>query len=366
MGAFRSPWLRAAFDTVDRADFIPPRFWGFDQDADGLHPLIAREDDEDAWLRAVWDAHRSVITQMDDGATPLDAAAVGDLTSSVSAPDIVFEKLNQLELEPHHKVLELGTASGCNTAYLCERVGSNDVTTVEIDKVLAVWGAGNLKRAGYTPEVICGDGLDGRAESAPYDRILNTASLRHIPTAWREQAADGALILTPFNTLYASGALLKLRVLDGVASGQFTGSASYMWMRPQRPNRTINPSDDYRQEPSPIDPAQILDRTWAQDFALGLHVADISFSRRGEAEERRVQLWDPVGTSVTIVNYSEWWDESAVTVWGPRNLWTDVVQAYTSWRQAGQPHVTRYGLTIDDHGQTLWLDEPTNTVHTTR
>ncbi|MET7359249.1 hypothetical protein ABZS76_12435 [Streptomyces sp. NPDC005562] len=47
-----------------------------------------------------------------------------------------------------------------------------------------------------------------------------------------------------------------------------------------------------------------------------------------------------------------------MTVYGPRNLWEDVVGAYSRWKHAGGPHYTRYGLTVDDTGTRLWLDEP--------
>ncbi|MGW2814501.1 rRNA adenine N-6-methyltransferase family protein [Streptomyces sp. NPDC001415] len=55
----------------------------------------------------------------------------------MSAPNVVFEKLSHLELRPHHAVLDVGYGSGCNTAYLCERVGSDRVTGVEVDQDLA-------------------------------------------------------------------------------------------------------------------------------------------------------------------------------------------------------------------------------------
>lgn len=362
MGAFRSPWLRAAFHAVDRTHFIPPRFWILDTDENGLHQVIDRSSDPDAWLRAVWETHRSVIVQMNDGHTADQGPARGEFSSSVSAMDIVFEKLNQLDLEPHHKVLEVGTGSGCNTAYLCQRVGPRNVTSVEVDPTLAEQAVDNLKRAGYEPETVCGDGLAGWAGSAPYDRIINTASVRHIPTAWRSQCRDGGTVLTPFNTLFARGGLLKLRVLDRVASGRFTGGANYMWIRSQRPANRVTELHEFKCRASPVDPAQVLGRSWAQDFVLGLHVPDMSVDRRDTETGRQAQLWDEAGSSVTVVRYTDWWQPDAVTVWGERDLWADLVTAFTAWRTAGQPHYTRYGLTIDDAGARLWLDSPDQTV----
>jgi protein-L-isoaspartate O-methyltransferase len=358
MGAFRSPWLRGAFHAVNRKNFAPTRFWSQRTDDQGRQLLHDRDSDPDAWEQAVWDTHRSLITQIDDGRAVPDAPTTGDFTSSISALDIVYEKLNWLNLEPGHSVLELGYASGYNTALLCDRAGAENVTAVEVDAELAAWGADNLKRAGYTPTLVCGDGLLGAAERAPFNVIISTASVRAVPDAWRAQAAAGGVIVTPFNTLYRRGALLKLSVRDETAQGQFVGSADYMWVRSHRPNDYISVDGEPQRSRSVIEPREVLERSWVQDFVIGLHVADVRIDHRGDGDERRTQLWDEAGTSVAIVRHADWWEDDAVTRWGPRNLWREVVDAYTQWREAGQPHYTRYGVTVDRGGHHLWLDTP--------
>ncbi|MGW6532710.1 protein-L-isoaspartate O-methyltransferase family protein [Streptomyces venezuelae] len=361
MGAFRSPWLRAAFDAVDREAFVPDAFWGYDTDDSGRQMVIDRAVDKEAWRRAVWGTHRSLITQMDDGVTAEQGPHKGAFTSSISALDIVFEKLNQLTVEPGHNVLHIGTGSGYDSALLSEGVGigCGSLTTVELEPALAAGGAKNLRGAGYTPTTVCGDGLEGWLATAPYDRIISTAAVRSVPRPWREQCNDGAVILAPFNTLYARGGLLRLRIQGRVASGRFVGGACYMWVRSQRPVHRLRPPADSHKEASPIDPEEILGRGWAQDFALGLYLPDVSFSHRGEGEDKQVQLWDEPGTSVAIVDYDEWWRTDAVTVYGDRNLWSELVGAYSEWRLAGQPHYTRSGLTCADDGEHFWLDRPT-------
>ncbi|MGH3325775.1 MAG: methyltransferase domain-containing protein, partial [Streptomyces sp.] len=223
-GAFRAAWVRDAFHAVDRAHFVPRRVWSQVAGQDGLYPVLDRDGDPDAWYRAVWDPHRSVVTQMDGHRLPR-VPARGDFTSSVSAPDIVCSKLCHLDLEPGHRVLELGTGSGYATALLCERVGDGNVTTVEIDPELSSWGADNLAKAGCHPRIVCGDGMEGWEGSAPYDRIIATAAVRRIPREWVEQCTGGAVVLAPFGTCYAGGGLLRLTVDGGTASGRLVGTA---------------------------------------------------------------------------------------------------------------------------------------------
>lgn len=363
MGAFRSPWLRPAFHAVDREAFAPSAFWSPTRTEAGLYPVIDRDQDEETWRRTVWGTHESLITQMNDGATlPEDGPAEGDFSSSISALDVVFEKLNLLDLDPGHRVLHLGTASGYDSAVISERVGSGNLTTVEYDPALAAWGETNLRAAGYTPTTICGDGLEGWQPTAPYDRIIATAAVRTISDAWRHQAADQAVILVPFITSYAAGGILELTVDHNVACGRFVSSAFYMPARAHRPSRRLNPPTDSVKAASRISPAVVLERDWGQDFVIGLHLPDVSQAKRGEGAERQVQFWDAGGTSVTIVDYDHWWETGAVTVYGARNLWDEIVNAYSRWKYAGGPHFTRYGLTFDDDGSRLWLDHPANTV----
>ncbi|QES50214.1 hypothetical protein DEJ50_22670 [Streptomyces venezuelae] len=364
MGLLQPPWLADAFDRVDREAFVPDTLWLPIRDAKGLWRFIDRGTDPEGWKHAVWNPHQSVVTQLDDGSTRPEGPASGDFTSSVSALDVVMRKLQHLDLREDHQVLEIGYASGYHTAMVCERVGSARVTAVEVDDGLAAVGAHNLKSAGYMPDLVCGDGLRGVATRAPFDRIISTAALRRVPCAWVEQAAPAAVILTPFGTAYSNAGLLRLHVDDERAQGWFVGESAYMWIRSERPTPVLQLPEEFIGRPSPIDPAQILGSTHLQDFAIGLQVADISYSHRGEGRERRVQFVDTAGTSATIVRYGDWWAGDAVRSWGPRDLWAEVTTAYTWYETHGRPHITRFGVTVDPDGQRVWLDDPHHAVGT--
>nr|WP_239069576.1 hypothetical protein [Streptomyces sp. SID13666] len=299
---------------------------------------------------------------MDDGAVTPDGPAAGSFTSTISALDIVFEKLGHLELDQGHRVWELGTGSGYNTALLCERVGSALITSVEVDAALTTTAQANLKAAGYEPNVTCGNGELGDAQTAPHDRMISTASLLRIPGDWVQQCAQDAIILTPFGTAYDNSGLLKLRVRDGIAEGNFVGNASYMWIRQQRPSRTIGELGDPRTAASVVDPYDVMQGPWQQDFAIGLRTQDLDYAHSGQGEEKQLHVWDLAGTSSATITYRNWWEDRAVTARGPRDLWGEIVSAFTWYRVAGSPDIRHFGLTVSPAGQAVWLHTPDNII----
>ncbi|WP_424892323.1 methyltransferase domain-containing protein [Streptomyces sp. XH2] len=358
----RAPWARAAVLKVERERFIPRDVWEWTKD--GYRVLSYRTDPE-AWAKAVYDPVKAVVTQInDDEHTPLttDGPVRGAATSSVSALDIVCIKLGFLDLEPGHKVLDIGAGSGVNTALLEERAGPGNVVTIEVDKRLAEQAEYNLGTTGYTARVICGDGEDGFAGCAPYDRLICTASARRIPRAWREQVRPGGIILTPFGTLFSNSGLLRLTVgPDGSAEGRFVHTAAYMWLRSHRPPGGRPPRDGQeRLSASPADPGKILDGDWTADFAIGQLVPGLTMQRTIGEDDHRILLWDGEDSFASVCCVG--WDEAdAVLQQGPRSLWDEVLAARSWWGDQGRPEITRYGLTITTGGEHhVWLDSPEN------
>lgn len=115
---------------------------------------------------------------------------------TISQPYIVAYMTQILELQPHHKVLEVGTGSGYQTAVLAEMVES--VFSVEIlpdltnraRKVLAGLEYGNIRFR-------TGDGAMGWDEFAPYDGIIVTAAPETIPETLQEQLREGGRMILP-------------------------------------------------------------------------------------------------------------------------------------------------------------------------
>jgi protein-L-isoaspartate(D-aspartate) O-methyltransferase len=117
---------------------------------------------------------------------------------TISAPSMIAEMLELLELKPGVKVLEIGTGSGYNAALLAEIVGQENVITIERLPELVEFSRQNLKKAGYGKvRVIEGDGSLGYAKSAPYDRILVTAASPKISDYWVDQLKPMGVIVAP-------------------------------------------------------------------------------------------------------------------------------------------------------------------------
>lgn len=123
------------------------------------------------------------------------ALAIG-LNQSISQPFIVAYMTDRLELQKHHRVLEIGTGSGYQTAILAHLV--RHVVTVER---LAALSEQARRRLGWlgteNVTLIVGDGSLGVAEHAPFDRILVTAGAPTVPSALLDQLADEGILVMP-------------------------------------------------------------------------------------------------------------------------------------------------------------------------
>src|SRR5215467_5402904 len=100
----------------------------------------------------------------------------GQAISSSSQPAMMAIMLEQLKLEPGHRVLEVGAGTGYNAALMAHIVGKyGQIVTVDIDEDTVANARAHLDAAGVQGiKVICTDGAEGYLPDAPYDRIILT------------------------------------------------------------------------------------------------------------------------------------------------------------------------------------------------
>lgn len=115
---------------------------------------------------------------------------------TISQPFIVAHMTELLDIEPDHKVLEIGTGSGYQAAVLGELC--NHVYTIEIVQALGIKARALLEELGYDHiHVRIGNGYQGWPEEAPFDRIIVTCAPDQIPRPIVDQLAPGGNIVIP-------------------------------------------------------------------------------------------------------------------------------------------------------------------------
>lgn len=367
---------QSAVAVVPRELFIPDTVWVDNGPENGYRPL-SRQVDPAGWHTIVA-ADESIVTQVDFGdIRPGQRGGVP--SSSCSQPSVVASMLDALDLLPGHRVLEIGTGTGWNAALVSRRVGrEGQVVTVELDSTLADDARRALAEAGYGHVIVTtGDGTDGYANLAPFDRVIATAAVREIvPAAWLDQLRPGGRLVAPWGTDWSNGFLLTVDAgTDGTCSGKFSGTLTFMRLRHQR--RAL-----YGWEP---DAAEIkrahvgttdcrggdLDRMLNPDkgaFAIGARLASCCL----------VVNWDEYGERHHVLGLDDGVTKSwaqldanlndlapfTVRQLGPRRLWDEAVSAYDWWHAEKEPARDRFGLQVVAGRQWLWLDDPDNVVRT--
>ena len=135
---------------------------------------------------------------------------------TISQPFIVALMTHLAAVESDHTVLEVGTGSGYQAAVLARLV--RKVCTVEIIPRLAEAAANVLRELGYdNVSVKVGDGYYGWPECGPFDAIIVTAALAHVPPPLIEQLKVGGRLVMP---LGPADAPQQLTVIEKIAPSE--------------------------------------------------------------------------------------------------------------------------------------------------
>jgi len=114
---------------------------------------------------------------------------------TISQPYTVAFQTELLEIQPHLRVLEIGTGSGYQAAVLY-LMGAR-VFSIERIHQLHQSAHVRLSRLNYAVKLFFGDGYRGLPAFSPFDRILITAAIPELPELLFEQLAPGGILVMP-------------------------------------------------------------------------------------------------------------------------------------------------------------------------
>ena len=115
---------------------------------------------------------------------------------TISQPYIVAFMTEMLDLKSTHKVLEIGTGCGYQTAILS--ILANSVFSIEYYKELSETAKNRLDNLGYlNVNVFNANGFLGWETEAPYDRIICTAAPTKIPDKLIDQLSPSGIMVLP-------------------------------------------------------------------------------------------------------------------------------------------------------------------------
>lgn len=165
--------LMAAVEATPRASFVPDQ-WAADAWSDRMVPIACGE--------------------------------------SLEGIDLQIRMLAALELEPGHRVLEIGTGSGYTSSILARL--TSRVLTLERFKTLTEQARRRHEELGLTNVIVRqADGTHGAAADGPFDRIVAWAAYDSLPRGFVDQLATGGIMLAPIGAAEGVQTVEKLAKL---------------------------------------------------------------------------------------------------------------------------------------------------------
>ncbi|AOS63352.1 methyltransferase domain-containing protein [Actinoalloteichus hymeniacidonis] len=321
-GHLADPAWSAAFRAIPREVFVDD----FSVASPGSAALMPIKIDDPGRLAHVY-SDTTLVTELDADGTPV---------SSSTAPGLMALMLAALDVQDGHRVLEIGTGTGYNAALVSHRLGAESVVSIDIDPDLVTAARTRLATLGLKPLLVAGDGAAGVPGQEPFDRLITTCGLDHIPAAWLRQVRPGGLILVNLGFT-----LVRLTVnADGTAHGPILADQAGFMPRRSSVAETAVPSQ--LSEPQPQDATAPLTDTMplALDVPNGRALLSISLPGLRRASRR-----DPEGRIVHLLTNSTTGagcqaaerPDGRVEVTGDRQLWSDISTFLQRWDRQGRP-----------------------------
>lgn len=165
---------------------------------------------DQAVLRAMEEVPREMFVEAADRADAYRDTALGIACGqTISQPFVVAYMTEQLDLQKHHRVLEIGTGSGYQAAILSRLC--NRVLTLERYRTLAERARARLAKLGCdNVEVVVGDGFNIPLDWGNFDRIIVTAAMEQIPDALAERLEPDGILIAPVGPHHGTQTLIRL------------------------------------------------------------------------------------------------------------------------------------------------------------
>jgi len=148
---------------------------------------------------------------------------------TISQPYVVALMTERLAPKRTHRILEIGTGSGYQTAILAYLTPNGKVFTIERLPDLLVEAEERFRRLSLTNiETRLGDGAAGWPEEAPFDGIIVGAAAPRIPEPLTAQLAPGARLVIPVGDLASQELVILERGAHGELLPRYAGGVRFV------------------------------------------------------------------------------------------------------------------------------------------
>ena len=293
----------------------------------------------------------------------------GEPISTLSQPSAIATMLEQLRLQPGHRVLEIGAGTGYNAALIAAIVGHGDlVSTIELDDDLAAIARANLKASGFADvRVITRDGFAGAPEHAPFDRIELSVASRLISPNWVEQLVEGGVLVGPIHVKglpFLTPAVRKegdRLVSESIRACTFVPMRGKAAIPAARFRLPVRPELRFTWESNDEFPAGLLMRilkkpsrpygeipvAWSAAMYLLLTRDNVFYAETEDRRHRGISLFDRRSESLAaVISSSDGWGGTTVVVYGDDDAYTELITGLDEWAKRGHPGLEALQLTF--------------------
>ncbi|MFE7857895.1 protein-L-isoaspartate O-methyltransferase [Streptomyces sp. NPDC057403] len=274
----------------------------------------------------------------------------GAITSMSSVVGMTADLLQDLDLQPGQRVLDIGTGAAVTAAVACWICGDRTVVTLDRDAHLTEAAQERLGGLGYRPTAVTGDGADGWSAGGPYERIFVSYAVPRAPSAWVDQLAPGGRAMATLSG--TSPSWPGLAIITAASGGRVLGELRPVEFghRPGHRFERLCISRDFLDRIE--DGARVVHTSTAPppDGARGFWLA-LDHLRPG-----LVRNWSASHMVIGAPACGSWLTARAtgagrwsLTACGPRDIWGEIQNVAGLWRAAGEP--STYRLHLEDTQQ---------------